>query len=158
AGKGPALLMLQGGGPGATGMSNFIRNIPALADHFRVIVPDMPGYGGSTKRIDRADPFGDLASARSSRLGEPMCLAIRSEELARCEWRWSGLSASTDSCCSVQAELTRRARRRRRVLSTCLATTSATDRPEQSLRRSFGSISYSTEMRSETRSSTSDLP
>src|SRR5262245_54715628 len=63
AGKGPALLMLHGGGPGATGISNFSRNVPALAEHFRVIVPDLPGYGGSTKRIDRADPFGDLADA-----------------------------------------------------------------------------------------------
>ena len=48
-GKGPALLMLHGGGPGATGISNFSRNVPALAEHFRVIVPDLPGYGGSTK-------------------------------------------------------------------------------------------------------------
>ena len=62
-GKGPALLMLHGGGPGATGIANFSRNVPALAEHFRVIVPDLPGYGGSTKRIDRADPFGDLAGA-----------------------------------------------------------------------------------------------
>jgi 4,5:9,10-diseco-3-hydroxy-5,9,17-trioxoandrosta-1(10),2-diene-4-oate hydrolase len=62
-GEGPALLLLHGGGPGATGASNFIRNIPALARHFRLIVPDLPGYGRSTKGIDRADPFGDLADA-----------------------------------------------------------------------------------------------
>jgi 4,5:9,10-diseco-3-hydroxy-5,9,17-trioxoandrosta-1(10),2-diene-4-oate hydrolase len=60
-GEGPALLLLHGGGPGATGASNFIRNAPALAKHFRLIVPDLPGYGRSTKGIDRADPFGDLA-------------------------------------------------------------------------------------------------
>jgi 4,5:9,10-diseco-3-hydroxy-5,9,17-trioxoandrosta-1(10),2-diene-4-oate hydrolase len=62
-GDGPALLLLHGGGPGATGASNFIRNIPVLARHFRLIVPDLPGYGRSTKGIDRADPFGDLADA-----------------------------------------------------------------------------------------------
>ena len=62
-GEGPPLLMLHGGGPGATGMSNFSRNIPTLADRFRVIAPDMPGYGRSSKGLDRKDPFGDLARA-----------------------------------------------------------------------------------------------
>src|SRR5271165_2810347 len=59
-GEGPPLLMLHGGGPGATGAANFVRNIPALAERFRLIVPDMPGYGRSTKGLDRRDPFGDL--------------------------------------------------------------------------------------------------
>lgn len=62
-GEGPPLLMLHGGGPGATGAANFVRNIPALAERFRLIVPDMPGYGRSTKGLDRKDPFGDLAGA-----------------------------------------------------------------------------------------------
>lgn len=63
AGEGPAVVLLHGGGAGATGASNYARNIDGLAEHFRVIVPDMPGYGGSTKRIDHSDPFGDLAAA-----------------------------------------------------------------------------------------------
>ena len=62
-GEGPPLLMLHGGGPGATGTSNFSRNIPTLADRFRVIAPDMPGYGRSSKGLDRKDPFGELARA-----------------------------------------------------------------------------------------------
>ena len=62
-GEGPALLLLHGGGPGATGASNFSRNVAALTSHFRLIVPDLPGYGRSSKGIDRADPFGDLATA-----------------------------------------------------------------------------------------------
>ena len=61
-GQGPALLMLHGGGPGASGLSNYSRNVEALARHFRVIVPDLPGYGRSTKGVDAADPFGDLAA------------------------------------------------------------------------------------------------
>jgi len=61
AGEGAPLLMLHGGGPGASGAPNFERNIPTLARHFRVIVPDLPGYGRSTKGLDRRDPFGDLA-------------------------------------------------------------------------------------------------
>jgi 2-hydroxy-6-oxonona-2,4-dienedioate hydrolase/4,5:9,10-diseco-3-hydroxy-5,9,17-trioxoandrosta-1(10),2-diene-4-oate hydrolase len=60
-GSGPAVVMLHGGGPGASGVSNYSRNIDALAAHFRVIVPDMPGYGRSDKRVDHSDPYGYLA-------------------------------------------------------------------------------------------------
>lgn len=63
AGDGAPVVLLHGGGPGATGASNYVRNIDALARHFRVIVPDLPGYGGSSKDVDHADPFGDLAQA-----------------------------------------------------------------------------------------------
>jgi 4,5:9,10-diseco-3-hydroxy-5,9,17-trioxoandrosta-1(10),2-diene-4-oate hydrolase len=61
AGSGYPVLMLHGGGPGASGLSNFSRNIEALSRHFHVLVPDMPGYGKSSKGIKRNDPFGDLA-------------------------------------------------------------------------------------------------
>lgn len=61
-GTGPAVLLLHGGGPGASGVSNYARNIDALAEHFRVIVPDLPGYGRSTKGVDGSDPFGYLAN------------------------------------------------------------------------------------------------
>jgi 4,5:9,10-diseco-3-hydroxy-5,9,17-trioxoandrosta-1(10),2-diene-4-oate hydrolase len=60
-GTGPAVVMLHGGGPGASGVSNYSRNIGALATHFRLIVPDMPGYGRSVKGVDQDDPFGYLA-------------------------------------------------------------------------------------------------
>ena len=60
-GAGPALLMLHGGGPGASGLSNYVRNVDALARHFRVLVPDLPGYGKSSKGVDASDPFGDQA-------------------------------------------------------------------------------------------------
>ncbi len=62
-GSGPPVLMLHGGGPGASGVPNFVRNIPSLSAHFRLIIPDLPGYGRSTKGLDRKDPFGDLAGA-----------------------------------------------------------------------------------------------
>jgi 2-hydroxy-6-oxonona-2,4-dienedioate hydrolase/4,5:9,10-diseco-3-hydroxy-5,9,17-trioxoandrosta-1(10),2-diene-4-oate hydrolase len=61
AGSGAPVVLLHGGGPGASGLSNFSRNIDALAEHFRVIVPDLPGYGRSSKGVDGADPFGYLA-------------------------------------------------------------------------------------------------
>jgi 4,5:9,10-diseco-3-hydroxy-5,9,17-trioxoandrosta-1(10),2-diene-4-oate hydrolase len=60
-GSGPAVVMLHGGGPGASGVSNYSRNIDALAQQFRVVVPDMPGYGRSGKGVDQHDPFGYLA-------------------------------------------------------------------------------------------------
>jgi 2-hydroxy-6-oxonona-2,4-dienedioate hydrolase/4,5:9,10-diseco-3-hydroxy-5,9,17-trioxoandrosta-1(10),2-diene-4-oate hydrolase len=69
-GSGPAVVMLHGGGPGASGVSNYSRNIDALAQHFRVIVPDMPGYGRSVKGVDQADPFGYLADTIRGLLDE----------------------------------------------------------------------------------------
>ncbi|MGH3636315.1 MAG: alpha/beta fold hydrolase, partial [Mycobacterium sp.] len=69
-GTGPAVVMLHGGGPGASGVSNYSRNIGALAQHFRVIVPDMPGYGRSAKRVDQNDPFGYLADTIRGLLDE----------------------------------------------------------------------------------------
>ncbi|MGI5221054.1 alpha/beta fold hydrolase [Nocardia sp. CA-290969] len=67
-GSGPAVLLLHGGGPGASGLTAYARNVAALARRFRVIVPDMPGYGRSSKRIDHSDPFGDLAAAMTGLL------------------------------------------------------------------------------------------
>jgi 4,5:9,10-diseco-3-hydroxy-5,9,17-trioxoandrosta-1(10),2-diene-4-oate hydrolase len=51
-GSGPALILLHGGGPGATGASNFSRNTEALAKHFTVYVIDFPGWGQSSKNLD----------------------------------------------------------------------------------------------------------
>jgi 4,5:9,10-diseco-3-hydroxy-5,9,17-trioxoandrosta-1(10),2-diene-4-oate hydrolase len=62
-GQGPVVLMLHGGGPGASGMSNYSRNVEFLSQKFRVLVPDMPGYGKSTKGLNRNDPFGDLSES-----------------------------------------------------------------------------------------------
>jgi 2-hydroxy-6-oxonona-2,4-dienedioate hydrolase len=45
--NGPALIMLHGSGPGASGWSNFQQNLPELAKHFRVFALDMIGWGGS---------------------------------------------------------------------------------------------------------------
>lgn len=69
-GEAPPIVMLHGGGPGASGVSNYSRNIDALAGSYRVIVPDMPGYGRSSKRFDHSDPFGFLAGAIRGLLDE----------------------------------------------------------------------------------------
>lgn len=69
-GNAPAVVLLHGGGPGATGKSNYSRNVDALAQSYRVIVPDMPGYGRSDKHVDHRDPFGYLADAVRGLLDE----------------------------------------------------------------------------------------
>ncbi|BBZ43438.1 alpha/beta fold hydrolase [Mycobacterium parmense] len=69
-GSGPNVVMLHGGGPGASGLSNYARNVDALAAHFRLIVPDLPGYGRSAKGLDQADPFGYLADTVRGLLDE----------------------------------------------------------------------------------------
>lgn len=66
----PPVVLLHGGGPGASGLSNYSRNIDALARHYRVVVPDMPGYGRSSKYIDHRDPFGYLADTIRGLLDE----------------------------------------------------------------------------------------
>ncbi len=50
AGTGPALLFIHGSGPGASGVSNFRQNIGVFLDAgYRVIAPDLIGYGDSSK-------------------------------------------------------------------------------------------------------------
>jgi pimeloyl-ACP methyl ester carboxylesterase len=49
AGEGDTLVMLHGGGPGATGWSNFKQNVPAFASRFRVLLVDQPQFGLSDK-------------------------------------------------------------------------------------------------------------
>ncbi|SDH70592.1 alpha/beta fold hydrolase [Pseudomonas panipatensis] len=49
-GAGEPLLFIHGSGPGASGHSNFKQNYPEFAAAgYRVIVPDLPGYGASDK-------------------------------------------------------------------------------------------------------------
>jgi 4,5:9,10-diseco-3-hydroxy-5,9,17-trioxoandrosta-1(10),2-diene-4-oate hydrolase len=48
-GEGPVLLMLHGGGPGASAWSNFKQNVPALSERFRLLMVDQPGFGLSDK-------------------------------------------------------------------------------------------------------------
>ena len=43
------LVMLHGGGPGASSWSNFGSALPGFAEHFRTLLVDQPGFGGSDK-------------------------------------------------------------------------------------------------------------
>jgi pimeloyl-ACP methyl ester carboxylesterase len=51
-GNGPDVVMLHGGGPGATGASNYSKNIQTLSQHYRCWVIDFPGWGQSSKNLN----------------------------------------------------------------------------------------------------------
>lgn len=49
-GEGPAVVFIHGSGPGASGASNFRENAQAFVDAgYRVLLPDLVGYGQSSK-------------------------------------------------------------------------------------------------------------
>jgi 2-hydroxy-6-oxo-octa-2,4-dienoate hydrolase len=54
AGAGPPVVLVHGSGPGVTAYANWRLVIPALSERFRVIAPDMVGFGFS-ERPDGAD-------------------------------------------------------------------------------------------------------
>jgi 4,5:9,10-diseco-3-hydroxy-5,9,17-trioxoandrosta-1(10),2-diene-4-oate hydrolase len=53
AGSGPALICTHGGGPGANAWDNTRWSFDKLAEKFRVILMDFPGFGGSQKLVKR---------------------------------------------------------------------------------------------------------
>ncbi|KYO84091.1 2-hydroxy-6-oxo-6-phenylhexa-2,4-dienoate hydrolase [Pseudomonas aeruginosa] len=64
AGQGEAVIMLHGGGPGASGWSNYYKNIEALADAgFRVILLDCPGFNKTDEVV--TDTQRGLLNARA---------------------------------------------------------------------------------------------
>lgn len=65
AGTGPVLLCIHGGAPGAFGWGNFGRNLPALSQHFRTLIVDLPGYGLSDKP--------DIEGPRTSFYAQTFC-------------------------------------------------------------------------------------
>ncbi|WP_280348469.1 4,5:9,10-diseco-3-hydroxy-5,9,17-trioxoandrosta-1(10),2-diene-4-oate hydrolase [Nocardia neocaledoniensis] len=62
-GNGPTIVLLHGGGPGASAWSNFARNIPVLAENFHVIALDQPGFGKSDKPVDHPQYFVHASTA-----------------------------------------------------------------------------------------------
>jgi 4,5:9,10-diseco-3-hydroxy-5,9,17-trioxoandrosta-1(10),2-diene-4-oate hydrolase len=51
-GNDQTVVLLHGGGPGASSWTNFSRNIAVLAERFHVLAVDQPGYGHSDKRAE----------------------------------------------------------------------------------------------------------
>ena len=50
-GEGYPVFMIHGSGPGVTAWANWRLVIPVLAEHYRVIAPDMAGFG-FTERVE----------------------------------------------------------------------------------------------------------
>ncbi|MCU1639809.1 MAG: hsaD [Nocardia sp.] len=62
-GNGPTIVLLHGGGPGASSWSNFSKNIPVLAREFHVLAVDQPGFGLSDKPTEHPQYFVHSSSA-----------------------------------------------------------------------------------------------
>ncbi len=80
AGSGEPVVFIHGAGPGASGYSNFKHNYPWFAEHgFRAIVPDLPGYGLSSKPEDVAytlDFFAATLHGFLEAIGVPRCVPL----------------------------------------------------------------------------------
>jgi len=61
-GSGPDVVLLHGGGPGATGASNYSKNVEALARQYRCWVIDFPGWGRSSKNLNAFGGEGPFQS------------------------------------------------------------------------------------------------
>jgi pimeloyl-ACP methyl ester carboxylesterase len=59
AGSGPTVVLIHGSGPGVTAYANWRLVLPALAERFRVLAPDMAGFGYS-ERPEKAEYGLDL--------------------------------------------------------------------------------------------------
>ena len=57
------VILLHGGGPGASAWSNFGRNLPEFAKHYRTIAIDQPGFGRSDKPTEHPQYFRHSADA-----------------------------------------------------------------------------------------------
>lgn len=58
AGQGDPVVLLHGGEFGASAEIGWEKTIPALSRHYRVLAPDMLGFGGSAKVVDFTDGRG----------------------------------------------------------------------------------------------------
>ncbi|MEV0084341.1 MULTISPECIES: 4,5:9,10-diseco-3-hydroxy-5,9,17-trioxoandrosta-1(10),2-diene-4-oate hydrolase [Saccharopolyspora] len=64
------VVMLHGGGPGASSWSNFSRNIGVFAEDFHAIAVDQPGFGRSDKPTEHGQYFTHSATALLELLDE----------------------------------------------------------------------------------------
>jgi 4,5:9,10-diseco-3-hydroxy-5,9,17-trioxoandrosta-1(10),2-diene-4-oate hydrolase len=57
------VILLHGGGPGASAWSNFGRNLPVFAKNYRTLAVDQPGFGRSDKPTEHPQYFRHSADA-----------------------------------------------------------------------------------------------
>src|SRR3982074_1219865 len=70
AGNRQTVVLLHGGGPGASSWTNFSRNIAVLAQQFHVLAVDQPGYGHSDKRAEHGQFTHYAARALNGLFGQ----------------------------------------------------------------------------------------
>ena len=68
--NGDPVVLLHGGGPGASAWSNFGRNLPVFAGRFRTLMMDQPGFGKSDKPPVTGSYFTFSADALAALLDE----------------------------------------------------------------------------------------
>jgi pimeloyl-ACP methyl ester carboxylesterase len=61
-GSGRSIVLLHGGGLGASGMSNFRTNLDYLGDRYRLLVVDQPGFGSSTGELVGSESYWKLSA------------------------------------------------------------------------------------------------
>ncbi|GAA1944547.1 4,5:9,10-diseco-3-hydroxy-5,9,17-trioxoandrosta-1(10),2-diene-4-oate hydrolase [Amycolatopsis minnesotensis] len=57
------VILLHGGGPGASAWSNFGRNLPVFGKSYRTLAVDQPGFGRSDKPVEHPQYFRHSADA-----------------------------------------------------------------------------------------------
>ena len=90
-GNGETIVLLHGGGPGASSWSNFGRNIAVLARHFHVLAVDQPGYGHSTSTPNTS------STTATARMRCSACSTTSASNALR--W-WVTRSAAAPPCAS----------------------------------------------------------
>src|SRR5579875_2262581 len=68
----PTVLLLHGGGPGASAWSNFGRTLGALADRFHVLAVDQVGFGRSSKPAEFGKQFFAASADAIAELLDPL--------------------------------------------------------------------------------------
>jgi pimeloyl-ACP methyl ester carboxylesterase len=106
AGQGEALFLLHGSGPGVSGWANWANTVPVFADRWRVVVPDIAGFGFTEFKEDAKY---DIKLWVSHLLGIMDALDIEKASFIGnsfggawpSAWRCSRRSGSTSWCCSA---------------------------------------------------------
>ncbi|MFT4261898.1 MAG: alpha/beta hydrolase [Nocardioides sp.] len=103
AGTGDPVVLVRGGGPGATGASNYVRKIDALVQHFRALVPICRDTG--RRRRNSTSPIRSVTSPPTIRMmldevGIEKAHLVATRTAApppRCAWHSTGRTRSTGS-------------------------------------------------------------
>jgi 4,5:9,10-diseco-3-hydroxy-5,9,17-trioxoandrosta-1(10),2-diene-4-oate hydrolase len=69
------VVMLHGGGPGASAWSNFGRNLAVLSDRYHVLAVDQPGFGRSDKPTEFPSQFYTFSADSIAELLEQLGIA-----------------------------------------------------------------------------------